>query len=240
MSPSDLLAPTARPHIPPPDIRRPETMQRLPEWVASRLASLKDEYRREGNGNTAIARIVPTLPPRLVLKAVEREVIEDHMQLLNKLGGPTPIDNAEAEAVTLVAITEMMLVKPAARQNETSAEARGKAYMEALDDLPPWTVHAAIRRWNRGDVGKNPDGTPLFDCHWAPESSDLRALASAELLRVQGLSKRLGAILAAEPAIEFSDDHCAAMRARLATVFESMAVGFDGSAKVIAERRSTA
>jgi hypothetical protein len=162
--------------------------------------------------------MVPTLPPNLILRGAERDAIEDHMRLLRKLSGPTPADSAEAEAATLVLITKMMLVLPATKQNEMSAEARGEAYMIAIEDLPSWTVEAAIRRWYRGDVGTNPDGTPRFDCHWAPQPADLRELAMSELRRVQWLSQKLGAVLAAEPAIELSDEHCAAMRARLAQV----------------------
>ena len=231
MSPSDLLAPTARPHIPPPDIRRPEMMQRLPEWVASRVALLRDDHRREGMGKTLRTRMVPTLPPNLILSGAERVAIEDHMRRLNKLSGQTPIDSVDAEAAMLVVLTKMMLVLPVTKQNEQSAEARGEAYMVALDDLPVWTVEAAIRRWYRSDVGTNADGLPRFDCHWAPQPADLRELATAELRRVQWLSQKLGAVLAAEPAIEFSDEHCAAMRARLTQVIPGIIplVGKDDS-----------
>lgn len=140
------------------------------------------------------------------------------MRLLNKLSGPAPIDSVDAEAALLVVLTKMMLVLPVTKQNEQSAEARGEAYMVALDDLPIWAVEAAIRRWYRGDVGTNADGEPRFDCHWAPQPADLRELATAESKRVQWLSQMLGAVLAAEPAFEFSDDHCATMRSRLAAV----------------------
>lgn len=153
------------------------------------------------------------------------------MRRLNKLSGQTPIDNVDAEAAMLVVLTKMMLVLPVTKQNEQSAEARGEAYMVALDDLPVWTVEAAIRRWYRGDVGTNADGEPRFDCHWAPQPADLRELAMAELRRVQWLSQKLGAVLAAELAIELSDEHCAAMRARLAQVIPGFIplVGKDGS-----------
>jgi hypothetical protein len=236
----DLTAPTAPPQIPMPDVRRPELMQSLPEWVALRLASLQEEATRAPNTKTT--RTVTTIAPNLILNQAQREAIEDHMRALNKLNGPTPIDNANAEAATLVCLTKMMLTLPAAKQNEESAEARGEAYMIALDDLPPWTVQAAIRRWYRGDVGKNPDGTPQFDCHWAPQPSDLRTLASAELWRVQWLSRKLAAVLAAEPRAEFTDEHCAAMRARLGTIIPRLSppVGNDGSGGANVEGRSTA
>jgi hypothetical protein len=176
--------------------------------------------------------MVPTLPLNLILSGAEREAIEDHMRLLRKLSGPTPADSAEAEEDMLVLITKkIMLVLPAAKQNEMSAEARGEAYMIAVDDLPPWAVEAAMRRWYRGEVGTKPDGEPRFDCHWAPQPADLRELAMAELRRVQWLSQKLGAVLAAEPAIELSDEHCAAMRARLAQVIPGIIplVGKDDS-----------
>jgi len=50
--------------------------------------------------------------------------------------------------------------------------------------------------------------------------------------RVQSRARTLRRLLHAEPLIEFSDEHCAAMRARLHDLFRSLAVplvGSDGS-----------
>ena len=146
------------------------------------------------------------------MNRAEREEIARHVAELDALSGPTPDDDTTAEAQTLIVLTKMMLVLPAAKQNEASAEARGEAYMMALNDLPTWAVAAAVRRWYRGDAGDR------HDYHWAPSPAELRALTIIELYRVKGRTAMLRNLLRAELLIEYSEEHCAMMRARLATV----------------------
>jgi hypothetical protein len=219
-----------------PDVRRPGRMPSWPAWVASRLASLKAEWQPDAKGKH---RKTPTLPAYLMLDEGRRDELAEHKAALEALYAATPETSAEAEATVLVSVGRMMLVLPTSRQNEESAEARTEAYLAALDDLPPWAVESAIRLWYRGDCGSNEHGEP-YNCAWAPAPADLRRIAQAELWRVKSLAVAVGNLLAAEPRIEFSGEHCAAMRARLATTFKSVAVGFDGSATMTAEPRSTA
>jgi len=129
----------------------------------------------------------------------------------------TPADDPHAEGVMLIDLTNMMLVLPAARQNEVSAEARGEAYLAALDDLPPWALRAAIRRWYRGDAGTDERGDP-YDYHWAPAPAELRRIALLELWRVKSRAADLRRLLSAEPLLEYSEEHCHTMRMRLAAL----------------------
>jgi hypothetical protein len=218
-----------------PDVRRPGRMPSWPAWVASRLASLKAEWQPDAKGKY---REIPTLPAYLMLDEGRRDELAEHKAALLALYAATPEASAEAEATVLVSVGRMMLVLPTSRQNEESAEARTEAYLAALDDVPPWAVESAIRLWYRGECGSNEHGEP-YDCAWCPSPADLRRVALAELWRVKGLAVVVGDLLAAEPRIEFSDEHCEAMRARLATTFKSMGVGFDGSSTMTAEPRST-
>jgi hypothetical protein len=178
----------------------------------------------------------------LTLNLIERDEIARHVVELRAICAATPDNDLTAEESVLIAVTKMMLVLPASQQNEASAEARGEAFMAALDDVPPWAVAAAIRRWYRGDAGENERGQ-AYDYHWCPAPAELHCIARLELWRVKGRAETLDRLLAAEELIEFSDEHCAAMRAKLANLFTSLKsplVGKDGSGGPIGEGRSMA
>jgi hypothetical protein len=219
---------TAIEPIPPPDIRRPERTPSWPAWVALRLGSLKEEFQPDETGKH---RRVPTLPRDLILMGAQREAISRHLADLEKLERPTPECDPDAEAATLVTVTKMMLTLPAQRQNEASAEARGEAYMAALDDVPTWAVAAAARRWYRGDAGTDEHGKP-YDCSWCPAPADLRRVAMRDVVGIRYRAKQLRQLIAARPSVEYSEEHCAAMRTRLRDLFKSLdtsLVGKDGS-----------
>jgi len=176
---------------------------------------MKDEYQ------AALAdgkhRKVPTLPANLILNPAERAEIERHATDLDALCAQTPADSDEWEGATLIIITKLMLALPSSQQNEAGAEATGEAFQAALDDVPTWAVAAAVRRWYRGDCGENERGQP-YDYHWRPAPAELRKIALVEKWRVQHRAQTLRKLLVAEPLMEFSDEHCAQMRARLAAV----------------------
>jgi hypothetical protein len=198
-----------------PDVRRLDQMPSLPAWVALCVGSMKDEYQ------AALAdgkhRKVPTLPANLILDPAERAEIERHVTALAALCAQTPVDADAFEGATLIIITKLMLALPSSQQNEAGVEATGEAFQAALEDVPTWAVAAAVRRWYRGDCGENKRGQP-YDYHWRPAPAELRNIALVEKWRVQHRAQTLRKLLAAEPLIEFSDEHCAKMRARLAGV----------------------
>jgi hypothetical protein len=215
--------------IPLPDVRRLDQMPSLPAWVASRVASMKDECQ------PALAdgkyRVVPTLPASLILSPTERAEVERHIGELDALCKQTPINGDEWEAATLIVLTKLMLALPSSQQNEAGAEAAGEAFQAALDDLPTWSVAAAVRRWYRGDCGENERGQP-YDYHWRPSPAELRRIALVEKWRVEARARTLRKLLAAEPLIDFDEEHCAKMHTRLAELFRFRTippVGSDGS-----------
>jgi hypothetical protein len=191
---------------------------------------MKDEV--QPNPQTGKWRTTPTLPSTLILSESQRAALENHVQDLEQAGGPTPADSAEAEAAMLIELTKMFMVLPASAQNEASAEARGEAFIAALDDMPLWAVQSAVRRWYRGDAGADARGQP-FDSHWCPAPADLRRVALRELWHVRERIAVLRKLLAAEPLLEFTEEHCQAMRLRLSRLmhetFGIPLVGSDGS-----------
>ncbi len=201
--------------IPLPDVRRLDQTPSWPAWLASRVESMKDECQ------PALAdgkyRDILTLPATLILGRAECAEVERHIDELDALCRQTPTNGAEWEAATLIVLTKLMLALPSSQQNEAGAEASGEAFQAALDDVPTWAVAAAVRRWYRGDCGENERGQP-YDYHWRAAPAELRRIALIEKWRVQQRASTLRKLLAAEPLIEFSDEHCAQMRARLAAV----------------------
>ena len=214
MALSDIRASGPEP-IQLPDVRRLDRMPFLPAWLPSRVESMKNECQPTlADGKY---RTVPTLRANLILAPAERVEVERHIEDLDALCKQTPFDGAEWEGATLIVLTKLMLALPSSQQNEAGAEASGEAFQAALDDVPTWAVAAAVRRWYRGDCGENERGQP-YDYHWRPAPAELRRIALVEKWRVQHRAETLRKLLAAEPLIEFSDEHCAQMRARLVEV----------------------
>jgi hypothetical protein len=160
-------------------------------------------------------RTMPTLPSHLTLSRAERDEIHRAIDELIVLCERTPEKDAAFEGATLIVITKMMLALPSSQQNEAGAEATGEAFQVALDDLPTWAVAAAMRKWYRGECGLN-EREESFDYRWRPSPADLRRLAFIERYRVLGRVRILKRLLEAEPLREFSEEHIARMRERIA------------------------
>lgn len=198
-----------------PDVRRPDQMPSWPVWVASRIASIKDECQPSLSDGKY--RTMPTLPSHLMLSQAERVEIQRTIGELTELCDRTPERDARFEGATLVVITKMMLVLPSSQQNEAGAEATGEAFQAALDDIPTWAVTAAMRKLYRGECGSNERGA-LYDYRWRPAPADLRRLAFIERGAVLGRVRTLKRLLDAEPPREFSEEHTARIRERLASI----------------------
>jgi hypothetical protein len=177
-----------------------------------RLARRIDERRMSGDGRGY--RTITVIPANLILNPVERAEIERHVCDLDTLCEQTPVNADRWEEATLIVVTKLMLALPSSQQNEVGVEASGEAFQHALDDLPSWAVAAATRRWYRGECGENEFGRP-YDYRWRPSPADLRRIASLERWHVRGRAATLRKLLAAEPLIEFSDEHRSKMKARL-------------------------
>jgi hypothetical protein len=145
---------------------------------------------------------MPTLPGSLILRAGEREQVARHIQQLRALCADTPMSDIHIEREMLVVLTEMMLVLPSATQNELSVQARGAAFLDALEDVTVWAVRAAIRRWNKGSCGNDERGRP-YDYQWCPAPAALRRVALSEQYRVAGRADQMERLLNAQRLIDY-------------------------------------
>ncbi len=192
----------------------------LPAWAVSRLESLTDNWQPPAGDPTGLSRKVPTLPGNLILLEYQRDQLHMAMSEFSILlddYATLPIDNPDAAAEMLIILTRMLLAKPARRGSEQAGEAVGEAYMVALDDLPPWSVAAAVRRWHRGECGRE------RDYRWSPDSATLRDLAKQEVAKVEGQIIAIRRLLAAEPrAAELSKEHRTKMLDRLSKLMHGL------------------
>jgi hypothetical protein len=179
----------------------------LPQWVEQRCATCKKESQP---GRDGIYRMTPTLPAALIPSKEQKLLIEKHVAGLNAVLAMTPYEDVQHGELTLTTVTKMTLVLPSRETGDLAGEAKGEAYMAALEDVPSWAVQEAMRKWHRSEYG------PKHDYKWQPAPSTLRELAMIETYRVMGVRRKLNDLLLAEPLIEYTAVQQAAMKARLA------------------------
>lgn len=153
---------------------------------------------------------MPVLPKSLILGKEQKIIVEQHISALNDCLSMTPYGDERHGELTLTTVTKMMMVLPSKESGDLAGEAKGEAYMAALDDVPSWAVQEAMRKWHRSEYG------PKHDYKWQPAPSTLRELAMIETYRVMGIRRRLNDLLLAEPLMEFTAEHEASMKAKLA------------------------
>jgi hypothetical protein len=104
--------------------------------------------------------------------------------------------NERAKA-RLSLLTKMLLGMPVAGSTtEAAAEARADMYDEALNDIAPWAINAAIKRWARGTVPTTLNvGT--YNYNFAPAPAVLRAICKFELMIFEAHAKKLKRLLQA-------------------------------------------
>jgi hypothetical protein len=93
----------------------------------------------------------------------------------------------------------MLLAFPAAgSSSEAAAQARSDVYDDALSDIPPWALNAAIKRWSRGEVPADL-GLGALNYSFAPAPAVLRKVAKYELSPFEAQANKLRRLLAAVP-----------------------------------------
>lgn len=162
--------------------------------------------------------MVTTLPAEMLLASSEQRAIERYVGELERVLGNTPTESATIEAEMLVVVSKMMLALPGQKATEAGAEASGEAYCAALDDLPPWAVLAALRKWYRGDVPPMPKFQQQHNFNFRPGPAILRSIAFREAGAVRGRVIELQRLLNAEARVEYSEEHRSEMLAKLQTV----------------------
>ena len=90
----------------------------------------------------------------------------------------------------------MLLAMPVGGSlSEAAAEARADMFDDALSDIPPWAIEAAIKRWGRGDVPDLKMGTLNFA--FAPAPAILRKICKIQLQPFEDQALKLTRVLEA-------------------------------------------
>jgi hypothetical protein len=78
--------------------------------------------------------------------------------------------------------------------SDSAADARLEMYEFALEDIPPWAVDMARRRWARRDV---PSSVKNANFSFAPSPGDLRAICLDSMAPYQGHLAEMRRLLSA-------------------------------------------
>lgn len=195
--------------IPLPDVRRPAKLSTLPQWVMQLCSILGKANQPDQTGRH---REILVLPASHMPTAEQRALIEQHEAALSSVLEMTPYEDERHGEQTMTAVTKMLLVLPSRESGDLMSQAKGEAYMAALDDIPSWAVQEAMRKWYRAECGNE------HDYKWQPGPATLREIAMIEVYRVKGTRRKLRELLTAEPLREFSSEHMDDMKRRLAGV----------------------
>ena len=100
---------------------------------------------------------------------------------------------AQCSTARLSLLTRMLLGYPVAGgSSDKAAEARLDFYREAVSDIAPWALDAAIKRWVRGDIDKG-------NIDFAPSPGALRRLCEDELEPFEAQAWKINRLLSAVP-----------------------------------------
>lgn len=102
-------------------------------------------------------------------------------------------DGPENRKSRLGLLGNMLMAYPMAGGSEEAGRARAGAYLAALDDVPPWAIAEAVRRWHRGEGGGS-----SANHRFAPAPAELR-FAAMQILQpakqtIAHLESLLGAL----------------------------------------------
>lgn len=100
-------------------------------------------------------------------------------------------DAPENQKSRLGIVASMLMAYPMSGGSEETGRARAMAYLAALDDLPPWAVADAVRRWHRGECGAD------HNYRFAPSPAELRGAAMDILQPARQTIAHLTSILTA-------------------------------------------
>jgi hypothetical protein len=131
----------------------------------------------------------------------------------------------EGKRARLGLVAKMLLAYPIAGASSESGRARGEAYGEALDDVPPWAVAAAVRAWHRGELGEG------YDYRWAPAPAVLRKIALAALDRSKADAAHICAVLEAKTVDEAMKEPTAEEREQVLAGFQTLSARLRGVAQ---------
>jgi hypothetical protein len=118
----------------------------------------------------------------------QRAAIMQRIEELHEAARPGPMKT------TLTILGELVNEHAPSRLDDDTADIKIGAYLDAVGDLPAWTIREAVRRWRRGDVSGDPQ-----DLNFAPKPARLRRIADGIRMVAAGQAMRLQRVLDAEP-----------------------------------------
>lgn len=181
----------------------------LPPWATERLTILKKEHQPDKAG---LHREVATLPASMMISTSQRMQLEKRVAAFEAFFAMTPERDSQSGLVASTVVSKLVLALAGKQGADLAGDAKGEAYMAAVEDVPCWAVEEAARRWYRGECGAEHNYT------WPPAPAVLRELSLLEKFRVMAVRRSLKDLAEAESRLEFSDDHRAAMLERFASL----------------------
>jgi hypothetical protein len=100
-------------------------------------------------------------------------------------------DGPENQKSRLGLVASMLMAYPMSGGSEETGRARAMAYLAALDDVPPWAIADAVRRWHRGECGAD------HNYRFAPSPAELRGAVMGILQPAKQTISHLTSILTA-------------------------------------------
>lgn len=139
------------------------------------------------------------LPSGMALTPQDRAEIEERLKHVEMIITGRNLTTNESAKARLSLLTKMLLAFPAAgSSSEAAAQARSDVYDDALADVPPWALNAAIKRWARGEVPSQL-GFGTLNYSFAPAPAVLRKIAKYEMNPFEVQAHKLRRLLMAVP-----------------------------------------
>lgn len=132
-------------------------------------------------------------PSGMELSEADRKEVSARLVALQQVTTGENLAPAACSKARLSLLTRLLLGYPVAGGGtEQAAEARLSFYLEAVSDIAPWALDAAIKRWVRGDIGKG-------NIDFAPSPGALRRLCEEELEPFEAQIFKLKRLVSAIP-----------------------------------------
>jgi hypothetical protein len=218
--------------LPAIDTADPASMLLLPDWLASSIAAVSDL----GAGRTEVDPVtrqitarVATIPASRMPTGPQRTAIARRIADLQAAIEPGPVEE------TIGVLGDLIQEYAPSRLDDRTVSIKAEAYLDAVEDLPAWTVRAAVRRWRRGEVSADP-----ATLDFAPKPARLRGIAERMVLVARGQAARLQRVLDAKPEERITDAQMAANSEKLTGLIAKTADGpvIEPVGAISAERRA--
>lgn len=176
-------------------LTRLDTMRSLPQRLEG-LASCLGTVNWPGQPTRL------NFPSGMELSAEERLDVEALLHERQMIATGGNLTKAECEKGRLSLLTKLLMGSASAATSDEAADARLEMYEMAVEDMAPWVIAAARKRWAQRRVPatvRNPNYS------FAPAPADLRAICEDELAQINMQIAKLKRLLIAVPVARAMD-----------------------------------